>query len=394
MNDFLYDVVAAGHICLDISPGFPNKQFDKVEDTLVPGKLVNLDGITISAGGPVANTGFALKKIGMRVKPMANVGDDLLGDVLCKVVREQCGEDISINDNIATSYSVVLSIHGIDRIILHDPAGNNEFKSTDIDYNEVKKAKLFHFGYPPLMKKVYQDNGRELVSIYKKAKKTGVTTSLDMSLPDTNSDSGKVDWDQILRNTLPYVDVFLPSIEEALYMLDMPEYQRVKQLASTDNFIEHVDFSKLPVLGKKILNTGTKVAVIKCGSKGIYVKTSSLESFKSMGNIKLNVVDWAEKEFFEETYYVGSFKSALAAGDTTIAGFLSAMISGMDVYTSARFACKTGALCCEAYDSIGGLMQFNDIVDHMKSEPKKNHLQNAPISFAYDNKKNTWLIHA
>lgn len=393
MKELLYDVVAAGHICLDISPGFSGENFAAIDEILAPGKLINLDGVTISAGGPVANTGFALKKIGMRVKPIANVGQDLLGDLLGQVVNEQCGEEVSINQHISTSYSIVLSIPGIDRIILHDPAGNNEFVSDDIDYNEVANAKLFHFGYPPLMKKMYQNNGKELTAVYKKAKETGATTSLDMSLPDSSSESGKADWRSILKNTLPYVDIFLPSIEEALYMLDRAEYQRVKNKAGTNDFVDGIDMMVLPKLGEEMLAMGAKVVVIKCGSKGIYVRTAGSEKLACIGNIGLNAADWADKQFFEETYKVEKFKSALAAGDTTIAGFLSAMIAGMDIYETAKFACKTGAMCCEAYDSISGLRKINEIKERMNNETEKNALQDAPTTFVYKKNKRVWEIN-
>lgn len=392
MKELIYDTIAAGHICLDISPGFPDTGSKKLEEILVPGKLVNLQGVALSAGGPVANTGFALKKIGMTVKPIANIGDDALGRVLNEVVYDQCNEKITLNKNISTSYSVVLSIPGIDRIILHDPAGNNEFTSHDIDYDEVSKARLFHFGYPPLMKKVYENNGQELVAIYKKAKETGVTTSLDMSLPDNNSDSGKADWKKILEQTLPFVDVFMPSIEEALYMLDMPEYIRVKELAASGDFVDSVELSMLSKLGQRILAMGSKIAIIKCGSKGIYIKSANKDRFKTFGNVTIDLETWADKELFEETFKVQHFKSALAGGDTTIAGFLAAMLTGMDIFESAKIACKTGALCCEQYDAISGLLPLDEIIEKTNTEPEKNRLSGAPDSFQYNEDKKVWEI--
>ncbi len=391
MKAFLYDIIAAGHICLDISPGFAMTNATSVEEIFIPGKLVNLEGVTLSAGGPVANTGFALKKIGLRVKPIANVGKDFFGRVLNEVVFEQCAERIDLNEYITTSYSIVLSVPGIDRIILHDPAGNNVFTSNDIDYEEVSRAKLFHFGYPPLMRKIYGNNGEELAAIYEKAKETGVTTSLDMSLPDTNSESGKADWERILSKALPYVDVFLPSIEEALFMLDKTEYFRVKEAAGYSDFIEKVDLEVLLVLGRKIMDMGAKIAVIKCGSKGVYVKTAENSRLRDFGNVNLSD-GWANKELFEETYKVHNFKSALAAGDTTIAGFLAAMLLGYDIHKTMKIACKTGALCCEAYDSISGLLSMYEIVNKVEIEREKNILINPPKSFIYDEEKNIWRI--
>ena len=48
---------------------------------------------------------------------------------------------------------------------------------------------------------------------FEKAKEAGATTSLDLSLSNPESPAGKADWPAILRKTLPYVDIFVPSIE-------------------------------------------------------------------------------------------------------------------------------------------------------------------------------------
>src|SRR3990172_9091313 len=57
-------------------------------------------------------------------------------------------------------------------------------------YDLLAEARLFHFGYPPLMKRMYEARGHELREIFRRAKGTGVTTSLDMALPDPSSPAG------------------------------------------------------------------------------------------------------------------------------------------------------------------------------------------------------------
>jgi len=78
---------------------------------------------------------------------------------------------------------------------------------------------LFHFGYPPLMERMYANDGIELATIFQRVKALGLTTSLDLSMPDPSSAAGRANWHAILGATLPYVDVFLPSAEEILLML-------------------------------------------------------------------------------------------------------------------------------------------------------------------------------
>ena len=72
-------VIAAGHICLDMTPIFPIKKADRLTDVLSPGKLVKMNGMNIHTGGSAANTGLALKFLGADVTVWAKVGDDELG---------------------------------------------------------------------------------------------------------------------------------------------------------------------------------------------------------------------------------------------------------------------------------------------------------------------------
>ena len=83
-------------------------------------------------------------------------------------------------------------------------------------YDLLDGVGLFHFGYPPLMKLMYADGGTEFVDLPPRPA-TGVTTSLDMAFP--GSSSVDAPWQRILTLTLPYVDIFLPSIEEILVTL-------------------------------------------------------------------------------------------------------------------------------------------------------------------------------
>ena len=45
-------VIVAGHICLDITPEFPDNG-KKISDIFLPGKLVEMKGASVSTGGAV-----------------------------------------------------------------------------------------------------------------------------------------------------------------------------------------------------------------------------------------------------------------------------------------------------------------------------------------------------
>ena len=377
-----YDITAAGHTCLDISPGFKSQQTQTISELFLPGRLINIDGVTISAGGPVPNTGFAMARLGLCVRPMACIGDDQFGSMLNDIAGSETGTGIVCRPGARTSYSIVLAPPGIDRIILHDPAGNNLFTSDDIDYGVVSESKCFHFGYPPLMKSVYENDGQELTRIFTLAKQAGAITSLDMSLPDADSESGQTDWYKILKSTLPFVDLFLPSIQEALYMLNRDEYDRVIAQSQGDDFTNHINFSHIRALGELILDMGARLAFIKCGSHGVYIKTTGSARMEAIGK-----PDWADREVFMPTYHVPQFASALGGGDTTIAGFLSGFLSGYDLFDSARIACQTGALCCAVYDTLSNLRPVEQVHALVKSNPRQNETPLPAGHLRYDEKE-------
>lgn len=57
-------VIAAGHICIDITPAFPARKVKAVGDILAPGKLIEVGAADAHTGGSVANTGLAMKIFG------------------------------------------------------------------------------------------------------------------------------------------------------------------------------------------------------------------------------------------------------------------------------------------------------------------------------------------
>ena len=75
-------VIAAGHICIDITPVFPGKKVNQLSDILSPGKLLNVGEADVHTGGAVANTGLGMKILGADVSLMGKVGADEFGEMV------------------------------------------------------------------------------------------------------------------------------------------------------------------------------------------------------------------------------------------------------------------------------------------------------------------------
>ena len=359
------DVAIAGHIGFDIIPKFPPVNATALTDVLVPGKLVNMEEAVVSSGGPVSNTGIAMSKLGLKVEFMAKISDDMFGKAILTLLKQYIkkpdGMHIARNEN--TSYTIAISVPGIDRLFLHCPGTNDSFGYADVNFNIVKKAKLFHLGYPPLMKNLYANDGAELIKIFKKAKSAGATTSLDMSLPDPNSESGRVDWDKILRRVIPYVDILHPSIEEAMFMVNRQRYLQVKQESKgkdTVDFIKPEDFTKTSDI---LLGYGAKIITLKCGHNGFYVRTAGKNVLKDIGYAKPADMDkWCNRELWSAAFRVEKIASATGSGDSALAGFITAYLKNEPVEVCIRCSNATGAQNIQVFDAISGIKTWKETI--------------------------------
>lgn len=368
--------VVAGHICLDITPVFKNINIKSIENFLKPGKLIEMDNAVVNTGGCVANTGLAMKILGANVSLMGKVGKDAFGEIILNVLHKYDADNgMKIVDNESSSYSIVLAIPGVDRMFLHCPGANDTYTADDINVDDLKDTALFHFGYPPIMKNMYQNNGDELIKVFKKAKDNGCVTSLDFASIDPNSEAGKIDWKNFLKRVLPYVDIFVPSIEELCFMLDKELYFDWQNRSNENCITEVLDLeTDIKPLANKCMEYGVKIILLKCGKPGLFYKTADKNALSLISNkLGLNIDNWSMKEGFEKSFKPINVLSTTGAGDTCIAAFLTAMLNGDTIEKSVELASATGACCVEAYDALSGLKDIDSINKRIDSGWEKNN---------------------
>lgn len=357
-------VIVAGHICLDITPVFSEGRAGGADSLLSPGKLIQMGKADVHTGGAVANTGLAMKILGADVSLMGKVGNDAFGQIVLNLLKAYDADGgMIISDKATTSYSVVLAMPGIDRIFLHHPGANDYFLAEDVPEEALAEAALFHFGYPPLMSAMYAGEGAELIKLMKTAKGKGCATSLDLASVDANSPAGRADWGKILAGVLPYVDFFVPSIEELCFMLDRPRFESWQERAVGGDITEILDVKKdIEPLAKQCMALGCRVLLLKCGAPGMYYCTAGAERLSQVGGrVELDVQAWADRSGFEESYVPERVLSGTGAGDTSIAAFLTAMLEGYGLEECMHLAAGTGAGCVAGYDALSGLMSFDEL---------------------------------
>lgn len=368
-------VIVAGHTCLDITPVFPKGGKNlRVEEVLCPGRLIQMEGVDIHTGGAVANTGLAMKKMGADVLLVGKIGKDAFGTIVQEVFRQYgAQEGILAAEGERTSYSAVVAIPGIDRIFLHDPGANDTFSFEDIrNMGEecLKDVALFHFGYPPIMKKMYENEGEELVKILRYMKEHGIATSLDLAAVDVDSPAGLADWKKILEKALPYVDLFVPSIEELCFMLNRSGYEAwQKRAAGRDVALVLDQEHDIRPLAEESIRLGAKVVLLKCGAPGLYYRTArEPETLRELAEqTGIRPEDWAGREGFEASYVPERVLSGTGAGDTTIAAFLTAMLEGYPFRRCIQLAAAQGACCVAAYDALSGLASLAELNEKIEA---------------------------
>ncbi|MBN1348485.1 carbohydrate kinase family protein [candidate division KSB1 bacterium] len=365
----IYDVVVAGHLCLDIIPRIQHTAAATVGELLRPGSLVNVGPAAVSTGGPVSNTGIGLQKLGMEVAFMSRVSDDDFGQLIVnRLKRVGNASGIITAPGDASSYTIGIAPPGIDRIFLHNPGTNDAFSSTDIDLNIVRQSKIFHLGYPPLMKTLYSNGGEQLQAIFQQAKQAGAVTSLDMSLPDLGSPSAKIAWRDILKNVLPYVDIFLPSIEEAYFMLEVENYLRLRLENQHSDLIEIIPCSIYSILARRCLELGARMVGLKTAQRGIYFRSGDRESiWKIKQMLGESPERWVNRELWCPAFHVDNIASATGSGDSAVAGFLSALIRGKSPERCLKYGNCLGYQNLHELDALSGIKSWDETTQLIES---------------------------
>ncbi len=327
------EIVCCGHICLDVIPRMTGS------DLPPPGGLAEVGPADLATGGSVSNTGLALHKMGIKTRLVGAVGDDMFGQAV-RQRFEAHGPGLSAGVQVVTdqptSYTVVVSPPGSDRRFLHCPGVNATLTDADIGDNALAGAKHMHFGYPPAMKAICTDQGKPLRRLFERAQNAGLTTSLDMCGVDPHGWAGRVDWPALLRNVLPHVDVFLPSLDE-LAAMTTPD-------------------------PAALLALGCDVLVIKDGENGLRIHTSQdAERFGPK---------WGNRVLKATTFDV-EVVGTTGAGDTTIAGFLAGLVRGATLEDAADLACAAGAQCVQSADATSGIDTLDTLRAFIANKPHR-----------------------
>ena len=349
--------IVAGHLCLDITPDF---MYDALP---APGHVTHVGPATFSTGGAASNTGLDMIKLGIDTRLCARVGDDSTAQTVAGILDAQApgsSKGLVVVAGEATSYTIILSPLGKDRAFVHFAGANESFCSADITDEMLAAADLLHLGYPPALPRFYIDNGRELAALLQRAKAMGVTTGIDLCMLDPDSENSRYDWRSILESVLPYVDLFLPSMDELLLMYDPALYQT---MAREGSIAMQVSTELLRRLAGWAMAAGAKIVMLKASTRGIYLRTAPAAALAGMGRARPQDIEaWASRELWAAPFRLEHIATTTGAGDAAVAGMLAALLRGKGPEQALTVATAAGACACEAPGATSGLLAWNALL--------------------------------
>ena len=291
--------------------------------TVMPGKgeLARVDSVTVHNGGNAMTAAINLHKMGVESKMIGKVGDDLFGRFLRERLVAAGVDDSGLKTDSAaqTSVSIVL-LDGGERSFLHCVGTNATFSTYDIDYSVIDECDLVFVTGSFLMDRF---DGDETVEFLKKCKEMGKTTFLDVCF------DAKGRWGELLNPALPYIDFFMPSIDEA------------REIAKCDGTPDEI--------ADVFRANGAKNVVIKLGSQGSYLRLEGEEKGTVYPCIKgITAVD------------------TTGAGDSFCSGFLAAYARDLAPSDCMRVGNATGALCVTMKGATTGIRTFDETISFME----------------------------
>jgi sugar/nucleoside kinase (ribokinase family) len=384
------EIVAAGHTCLDLIPAFTIEgTVDKMTDVLVPGKMINMGKCVVVGGGPVTNAGVSIRRLGVKTELIGKIGDDDFGKQILNWYEEKEGhfEGIKVAKGESTSYTIAICIPGIDRFYLHHCGANNTFGYDDMNFDIVRRSKLMLFGYPPWMEKLYANKGAELTKILEKTRELNTTIALDLSLPDVDGYADSIDWFAIVENWIPLSDIMVPSAEEIFYFLYKDKFlEKRANLGPKETVLDNMTVEEISQIGKDLIEMGTGVAMVKCGNRGLYVRTAGADRLRKFGAAGCSDLDnWAERELWFPVYEEEKFVGALGSGDSAIAGFLSAFVWNHSVESCLRYANAAGSMNVTVPDGLTWNKGFDDLTRRIEAGWKTKEMKIIEDGWKYEN---------
>jgi len=306
-----YDVSVIGLYILDVL----GRPVTRIPDR---GNVDFIEEIRLTVAGTAGGTVVDTAKLGLRSLAVGAIGDDEKADWVL-LTLEKHGIDTSAMQRlkgVPTSATILNVRPNGDRPALHVRGASDHFDVPASAYDQVFDAPIIHLGGTGLLKRL---DGPASATLLKEAKKRGRTVTFDLI-------AASVETLGIVEPLLPYIDYFMPSIEEARDMSGQSSPEDCTRF---------------------YLDRGAACCVFTLGGEGAFYAHSNGTRLTSPA-YEVKVVD------------------TTGCGDAFDAGFIAALHHEMDVETGLRFAQASAGLVATGLGSDAGIVSFEHTLKVMK----------------------------
>lgn len=301
-----FDVLVAGEINPDlILSGNVLPEFGQVE------KIVDNADLTVGSSSVIFACGAA--KLGLKVAFIGVCGNDMFGKYMLGEMRSRHVNvsHVMIRDDDQTGLSVILN-EGDDRAILTYGGLISALRVDDIPDVLIEKSRHLHVA------QYFMQTGLQpgLGSLFNKARKLGITTSLD-----TNYDPSET-WKGV-GDLLSETTIFFPNEREAISLAGESDLAN-----AAASLADKVD-----------------ILAVKRGASGALGVQGELSV--TVDNVPVEVVD------------------TVGAGDSFDAGFIYGYLSGWELKKSLQLGCACGGLSTRKTGGVAGQPTLDEALKYV-----------------------------
>lgn len=279
------------------------------------GRLIHVEPIELTTGGIVCNTGIDMRRLGMRVAATSLVGDDHWAEIVRTRLAAE-GLDvggIETHPDRATSTTAALI----------DPSGERSFAHhvgapAVIDLAFVHRhlplfarGRFAVIGYLGLLPGLEPDIGPAAAAV----RNAGCHVVLE-----TAGSGGSLD---MLAPALPHVDVYVPSLDEAVHQTGHSDPRTI--------------MARYRACGAR------GIVGVKLGTQGVLLSATA-------GDV-IEIPCVAAP---------GPVADTTGAGDAFLGGLLAGLIRGMPLRDAGLLGAATAACCVTALGATAGIRPFDE----------------------------------
>ena len=322
--DRKYDVVCAGIATVDLMA-------DTVDSGALFRDTTRLRSLTMSTGGDAVNQATVLARLGARTALCALAGKDLWGDFLVRELEKEsidCG-GVLRTDEVPTTVAIAMIDENRERHFAVKSGSTWAFSLDHIDRGLIRDAGILSLASSFSLKGL---DGEPTVELLQFAKECGCLTAVDYNI---GNELKALDRD-LVRRMLALTDFAMPSLREARMLAGMEE--------TADAPARRAEIEEMAA---RIAEMGAKCVIIKLGADGCYVRGTNP----------------AASAFIPA--YPARTADTTGAGDSFVAGFLSAFTGGEDLLSCARFGCAAGSCAVEAVGATAGVRDAGQVRERM-----------------------------